>query len=294
MSIEPLVSVIIPTHNRSQTLPEAVQSVLAQTYGHLELIVVDDGSTDETEAALARFTRDSRFRYLQQENAGSAAARNSGVATARGELVAFLDSDDRWYAHKLERQVPLFGNPGVALVFSQRDWMDDEGNPIPTRSVDRYRGTRLYTKLLEENFVPTSTVVVRRNAIRRAGGFDEQLRQSQDYSLWLQMSLYYEFDFVDESLAIHRKWDGQITCDKLRASEYALQVTDEFCRRNRSLVSAGQQRRSLARHYARRGRALARLGRRTNATRDFMRSLWLHPTNISALKSLAKLPFGRI
>ena len=134
MTEGPLVSVIIPSHNRAVLLPRAVESVLAQTYSNLEVIIVDDASSDSTPAVMADLVkRDPRVRYFRHEtNRYASAARNTGIASARGELIAFLDDDDEWLPEKLAKQVPvmLSASPEVGMVYCWMDYYDGRGNIV--------------------------------------------------------------------------------------------------------------------------------------------------------------------
>lgn len=211
----PGVSVIIPTFNRARTLPRALESVLAQTYRDFELLVVDDASTDQTEA-LVRARADSRIRYLRQEtNRGVAAARNRGLAQARAPLIAFLDSDDLWAPQKLARQVALFARSPlrVGLVYTGVETMDEHG----LRSIDlpRLRGDA-FPALLRGNAIHGggSNVMIRREAYEVVGGFDETLPAIEDYEYWLRIARFFYVDYAPEPLA--RVHDARST-DEARA-----------------------------------------------------------------------------
>lgn len=201
----PTVSVVIPTYNRAHVLPRALDSVLAQTYRDFEVLVVDDGSTDETADVLAHYgDRDERVRYLvQPQNTGVSAARNRGIREARGSLVAFLDSDDAWFPEKLERQVGRFRQSsddvglvycGVETVYDKE--IDDEGWVFQPG----HRGD-VFEDLLLENVIHTgSGVVIRRSVTDAAGFFDEGIPASEDYEYWIRIAQHYAFDFVAEPL----------------------------------------------------------------------------------------------
>ena len=184
-----LVSIIIPTFNCADFLVEAIRSVLAQTYEHYEIIVVDDGSTDHTEAALEQFGN--RVSYIGQAPGGPSVARNRGILEARGELIAFLDADDLWRPTKLSRQVEfLNGHPESILVYT-----DFTRGPHPGCNNDsRLKAYKLrdpadpFHALLEENFIATPTVVVRREVLARSGLFDPMLKGSEDFDLWLRLA----------------------------------------------------------------------------------------------------------
>ncbi|MBX3464651.1 MAG: glycosyltransferase family 2 protein [Planctomycetes bacterium] len=190
----PAVSVVIPTFNRARLLPRAIDSVLAQTLPAAEVIVVDDGSTDDTADVIAGYG--DRVRYLQQPNAGVSAARNKGIRAARHELIAFLDSDDYWRPGKLAAQVPLMRDPRVSVCFTNRTWQS-------RLHEDRFReagfvceGARqIVTDPASVMTLPGGSVLIascciyRRSALLRVGGYDERLRVYEDLRLDLRLAL---------------------------------------------------------------------------------------------------------
>lgn len=178
------VSVIIPTYNSGPLVVEAVESALAQTAPPHEVIVVDDGSTDDTADRLTRFG--DRIRYVRQTNARVAAARNNGVRTATGDAVAFLDADDVWHPEKLARQVAaLDADPDLGLVGTDVfPWPGGLPDPPVASAVTRYTTDAM----LPNNPITTSSVLVRRAVLDRAGEFDRQLFGPEDYDLWLRCS----------------------------------------------------------------------------------------------------------
>lgn len=290
MKNDKLVSVIIPTYNMSQYVPLAIRSVLEQTYQDLEVIVIDDGSTDDTQEAIQEFSSDSRFRYESQENGGPAKARNKGIRLARGQWIAFNDADDVWYPQKLQKQVALFGSrPDLGVVVSDCDRIDERGKKIPAPKKYRYQGSRLYEQLLLENFIPMCTTVVTRTCFEQLGGFDETLRRAEDYDFWLRLSVSNTIGYVDEPLAAHRKWTSQLTSNKIAQAEAAILVQQRFLAKHPGLVSPRQAKAAWARKHAKRGRALAHVGRPREAYREFLRAIWLCPTYLPAMKSLIEL-----
>jgi glycosyltransferase involved in cell wall biosynthesis len=184
----PRVSVIIPTFNSARFLPDALESVFSQDYPSFEVIVVDDGSTDETPEVLRPYAR--RVRILRQANAGVCAARNRGLNTARGELVVFLDADDLFLPGKLRDQAAMFRRrPSLAMVHSGWQLVDDDGRFI--REIEPWRWAHrldLETWLLWKPVFP-GAIMLRRDAVLRAGGFDETLRQAEDVDLVLRIAL---------------------------------------------------------------------------------------------------------
>jgi len=204
------VSVVVPTWNRKERLEEAIASILAQTYEDYEIVVVDDGSTDGTREWIERHPNP-RLVYLRQENRGSSSARNAGIRAARGELIAFLDSDDLWLPRKLERQVPLFDRPEVGFVFCGSARVDGQGNVLETREPGpEYRG-RAVRAMIRRNMMPTPTVVVRRSLALEAGPMYEDLVFGEDWNYWLRIAGRCEVDFVPEVLVHYHDTPGSLS-----------------------------------------------------------------------------------
>lgn len=206
----PIVSVVIPTYNRREWLLEAIDSALAQTYSNLEVIVIDDGSTDGTGEALTRYGE--RIGYLWQENQGESAARNRGIEMARGAYIALLDSDDVWETHKLQRQVAVLeAEPEVGLAFCLATMIDQNGEALPgLMGTVSAQPELTFANLCLGNFVIAggSTAVVRRDILKKIGGFDIQIQYGEDWDLWLRMILETKFVCIPEPLAKIRLHKG--------------------------------------------------------------------------------------
>lgn len=212
MSDFPRVSVVITCYNYAHFLAECVYSVLRQTEAPLEIIIVDDGSTDETPQVAAPFAEMAGITYLRRENGGQAVAKNTGIAAARGDLIAFLDADDVWQPTKLAKQVPLFADPLVGVVYSRARWVDENTNAVDRGDGGKYlrpRRGRVTDWLFHDNFVWFSSSVVRRSCFDEFGTFDETLKMGIDWDLWLRISTRYQFDFVDEPLLDYRVGHAQ-------------------------------------------------------------------------------------
>ena len=195
-----LVSVVIPTFNQPTMLLEAIESVLRQTYPHREIIVIDDGSTDDTHARLSPYIEQGQITYLHQQNKRQAAARNAGIRAAHGELIAFLDHDDLWAPEKLERQVPLFDNPNVALAYCGAEEVELDGKVLWEKGSAKYRRGRIFEALLFNHFITNSTAIVRRSALDHTGLFTEDLYGVDDIHLWLRICHDFEADYLPETL----------------------------------------------------------------------------------------------
>ena len=213
-SREAWVSVVLPTYNRAQELPRAIRSVLEQTWKSLELVVVDDGSTDDTEQVVREFD-DPRIRYIRHEtNRGGSAARNTGGRASSHPFVAFQDSDDEWLADKLQRQMELFleAPPEVGVVFCGYLRMRDDGEPeyFPPRHLPSREG-RIHRALLHGSFLGTPTIVARRSCLDEVGWFDEELPRFQDWELMIRLSERWSVRLIDEPLVRAYFAAGNIT-----------------------------------------------------------------------------------
>jgi glycosyltransferase involved in cell wall biosynthesis len=199
---KPLVSVVIPTYNRAWCLAEAVDSVLAQELRGFELIVVDDGSTDDTPRLLEGYGE--AVRTLRRENHGVSAARNAGIAAARAELIAFLDSDDLWLPGKLRRQVEFFTSHPKALICQTEELWVKNGRRVNPGKRHRKRGGMIFEPSLDLCLVSPSAVMVRRELFERVGLFDESLPACEDYDLWLRVSCRFPVHLIETPLIVKR------------------------------------------------------------------------------------------
>ena len=312
-----LVSVIIPTFNRAYVIARALESVLAQSYANIEIVVIDDGSTDATGAVLQQYGN--RVRYFYQENAGVGAARNLGISNARGEFIAFLDSDDAWQQWKIEAQIAGFtAQPQVGLIWtdmaaidgagavrsqrylremygSYRDFDIDSvlrpvctlGDLLPSAprefAVSPVRVGDLRTHILLGNFLHTPTVVLRRRWIERAGGLDETWGNGgEDYEYYTRLCALGPVMLIDAP-SIHYQIGVQ---DHLTAPARMLSIARNDLRTVRARFAEPERRDSLAPPVARRrlarslgwvGSAEFDVGHRVQAARNLAASLGLQP-----------------
>jgi glycosyltransferase involved in cell wall biosynthesis len=196
------VSVIIPTYNRGWILNEAIDSVLAQTFDAYEVIVVDDGSEDNTAEILKNYSN--KIRIIHQKNKGVSAARNLGIKSSSGRFIALLDSDDLWLPEKLERQISFFRkNSGAMICQTQEIWIRKGKRVNPCKHHKKLSGM-IFEPSLSLCLVSPSAVMFKRELLETVGFFDESLYACEDYDLWLRVSLKFPVYLIDEALIIKR------------------------------------------------------------------------------------------
>jgi len=202
----PLVSIIIPTYNRGWILQEAIESVRSQTYRNFELIIVDDGSTDNTRDILERYEEE--LVVIRQSNRGVSAARNKGVACSRGALISFLDSDDLWKPEKLATQTAFFAqNPGIRVCQTDEIWIRN-GKRVNPKKVHQKPSGMIYIPSLSLCLVSPSAVMMEKELFQSIGGFDETYPACEDYDLWLRIGCRYPIPLIAQKLVIKRGGHG--------------------------------------------------------------------------------------
>ena len=249
-----LVSIIIPTYNRAATIADAVESALAQSYRPIEVIVVDDGSDDDTAAALTGYS--DRIKLVRQDNAGPSAARNRGVAESSGEIIAFLDSDDIWLPDKIRKQVELMqeGGPGMNCCVCNAEIRGMAGEPAGTSfglaglasAVARGRWVNPAEVLAGGFLLFNQVVAVRRSAFEAVGGFRPELRLLEDYELALRLAASGDWGVLTEPLVVKRNETCgigvQCESNQLKHIETCVSVVAGFLERDRSLPPAATAR----------------------------------------------------
>ena len=195
---QPDISVIIPAFNRAHTLPKALDSVLSQTLKPREIIVVDDGSTDETNAVLANYPG---LCIISQDNRGVSAARNVGIEKAGGDWIAFLDSDDEWLSDKLEKQWDAICNDDKLICHTDEIWIRNGKRVNPMKKHQKFGGW-IYERCLPLCVISPSSVMIHRSVFEDVGVFDESLEVCEDYDLWLRICAKYSILFIDEPLIV--------------------------------------------------------------------------------------------
>lgn len=217
------VSVIIPAYNREKFIARAIQSVLAQIYGDYEIIVVDDGSTDNTANIVKQFG--GKVKYILQPNGGSASARNRGIKESQGEYIAFLDSDDFWVPEKLNEQVKVLdNNPNVGIVYAKMPIVNEKGEQVGMKPSQP--SGKNFKELLEIwGDIPTSTVLTRRECFDKAGFFDTSLKTMQDIDMWLRIARLYDlYEIEGKVLAYYYRHSGQITQNRIKVYEGLVRI----------------------------------------------------------------------
>jgi glycosyltransferase involved in cell wall biosynthesis len=304
------VSVVIPCHNALRWIGATVESVLGQSTPPLEIIVVDDGSTDGTAESVRR--NFPQVRVLEQPNAGVSAARNHGVAVARGDWVAFVDADDIWLPEKLQRQHDLVAaHPGAQMVYTAwHVWHSSElvvdVTTLQRLGAQRQRGQDwsgpsgwIYPELLVDCVVWTSTVMLQRRLFTELGGFDESLRVGEDYDLWFRASRVTSILRVPQPLALYRQHAANLT-KRLPSMNHKGEVIGRALERwgyaapDGRKAEPGAVTRGLVRSWIDFGGAHLSAGNRRMARLAVRRALHIRPLSLLAWRLLLKsfLPLG--
>lgn len=309
----PLVSVVIPTFNRKVWLRSAIESVLPQDYDNIEIVVVDDGSTDGTRAALSDVLTYPRIRYFYQENTGKpAAARNRGIGEATGSVIAFLDSDDLLLPGSISTRLE------VLRAFSQVEFVctnwrcfsgSDENQTKPSivtasRFIDHLPGEMIESRnnglvvfsapfvyeLFNSEFVNASTVMVRRELIDRVGNFNEAMIIGEDYDLWLRIGLRTRMAFVEAPLGLMRNHDNHLTSDELKNFAHDAQVIQRFLERSVPIPRKWRSRlnRRIATFYHAAGMAFLRAEDRRKALQFFGMAWRCRPLSLQTMRDILK------
>ena len=230
-----MVSIIIPTYNREKTLPDSIRSVLAQTYPDFELIIADDCSTDHT-ADVVQAIGDPRIRYIcLEKNQGACAARNAGIKIAKGELIAFQDSDDTWYPQKLERLLAVMEETGADVCFHKLKRHYPDGRPetfFPEMDESRFLS---HEEMCNDTLISTQTIICKR-CVAEEHQFDPKVRKTQDYDWAIRASRNYSFYFLSDVLVDQFFQNDSISAKGLRTIRdtraYFLEKYPDECKAN--------------------------------------------------------------
>lgn len=283
------VSVIVPTFNRAKIIPKAIDSVLQQTYRDYEIIVIDDGSTDNTKAVLKKY--DDKIVYRYKENGGISSARNSGIEIAKGKYIALLDSDDFWLKNKLEKQMTCFKeNASYGMVATRCSSFDIDGDFDTIQPQGKIRKKNragksgwVFKDLFYRNFIRTSSVVIKRNCFGKVGMFDESLYQCNDVDMWMRIAKAYPVGFINEPLTVYTNNSKGVSIDSLEGRETYLQVLGK--NHDPNLIPSKLYKNRMARIYAHIGKHYVKKGELRTGKQYLLKALSLQRLNIRALKN---------
>jgi glycosyltransferase involved in cell wall biosynthesis len=281
------ISVITPTYNRPGLLKNSINSVLSQTYSDFELIVIDDCSSDNTPGVLEGF-QDERLKVIRNSsNKGIAAVRNIGVASSQGKYIAFLDDDDEWLPDKLEKQIRIMedGSESLGCVYSGCLTTGPDGSEIVSTSIPRYRN-KVLNELLLENFITTSTTLVKKSSIEKAGLFDEDIPYGEDYDMWIRIAEDFRFDFAPEPLTKYRIHPNSITKNYAKVINGIAKILSK----HRSLFA--RNKRAYGNHLLLLGVLYCYSGKTGEGIKTFMRAIQAYPFDARLYYNLALALLG--
>jgi glycosyltransferase involved in cell wall biosynthesis len=288
----PTVDIIMPAFNAAKYLTSALDSVASQTFQDWCIVLVDDGSTDETCDVLSPYIErlGDKFKYIRTCNAGPSAARNAAIRNSSSEFLAFLDADDVWLPGRLAASLKRFEErPQAGLSYGMVRFIDAEGRITPWQ--DRRQkyaegkiAAHIYTRRIN---LPCLTITVRRKCIEDVGLFDEEMRATEDRDLWLRIALKYEVCFVEQVIAHYRMSPSSASADLNRM----LQGQLKFVEKHRGVPGCGelQRRSALARIYKQQADALSLRRQPRAALKSSLRALALNPIDASNLRATASL-----
>jgi glycosyltransferase involved in cell wall biosynthesis len=282
----PTVSVIIAAYNAAPWIRQTLDSIIAQTYPVLEIIVVDDGSTDETVAVVKTYGEPVRCELRQ--HAGQPVARNYGIHVAKGHLIAFVDADDLWHPQKLEHQVELLTSRGLSWVVCDAEWIDINNQKVNMYTLAMPEGDVLRA-LLMGNFIPSATPVIHRDVFIRSGYFNEapEARIGEDWDMWLRIAACFPLGVVHEKLAsIRYHSTSMLSSASMKEKVHALtEVVNRAVKREPNLLIP-YARKALSNIYYAAGVQLVKQNQYREAKEYFYHDLQNHPFRAASLMYL--------
>jgi glycosyltransferase involved in cell wall biosynthesis len=285
------VSVVVTCYNYGQYLGGAIDSVLNQTYKNIEIVLVNDGSTDNSEFIASKYFDESRFVYISQENSGQANAKNTGIKASTGVFIAFLDADDRWCPEKLEKQMACFKNAVVGVVYCRAKYLDEDDREINYEMTNLHlqpRRGKITDYLLVDNFIQFSSSVVRKECLDEFGLFDEALRMGIDWDLWLRISTAYSFDFVDERLFYYRMGhSGQMSKNIEVRQQCSDRIVARFLMDYPNAVRPEVLRKAAYQTFCNRGEHFRFVDKKKSYS-FFFKAIQTAPLNTAAYKGIVK------
>lgn len=288
MISNPLISIITPTYNRADFLPEAIESVLTQDYENFEFLIIDDGSTDNSKEVIDRYTDCGKIRYFYQENSGQSVARNKGIAEAKGNFICFLDSDNRWLPGKLSSSIRAFeSHPEVDIVYGDVVLINEDGKEFSRKNMQRYSG-RITKELLKNNCVSMNTTMTRTEKIREIGGFSSHVKVADDFDLWLRLSASCSYLYIPEMMADYRVMKNQISSDKTRRINSNEEIIQRFLKDNPNLLSPADQKDAVNFFYVQSARYFSEAKNFKLANEFYKKALRAKPIAMRTLRALGK------
>ena len=288
-----LVSVIIPTFNCKNVIGQAVKSVLDQTYNNLEVIIIDDGSTDDTKTILTPYLKDKRVKYFKQINLGQASARNKGLSMAQGAFIAFLDSDDYWLPSKISQQISRLLISGNSVSYTNFKIINGvTGCTIPYHRGTEYEQFRygdVKFWLSFYNFIPFSSVIVHRTLLEKTGGLNEKIEMGDDWDLLLRLSMFSDFDFIEEPLLVYRMGrPKQLSGNMKKRFEQQELIISNFYKNFPNSFSKQHIKKTASIRFTFRGRFYSKFDFKTSLIM-YLNAIRLFPINILAFKGILRL-----
>jgi glycosyltransferase involved in cell wall biosynthesis len=289
----PKVDIIVPAYNAARFLPEALESVVAQTFTDWRILLVDDGSTDHTAEIVSQFADrlGPKLSYIRQENRGLPAARNSAIRNASAPFLALLDADDVWLPDRLAESLQRFNRPEIGLVYGFVSRIDVDGNTVTThdkmlRNAEGYIASAIYARNID---LPCPTITFRSECVDLVGDFDESMRATEDRDLWLRIAQHYEIARVPKVIALYRISPGAMTSDTERMFSAQVRFLDKHYG---SPGCDGRARRvALSSLYRQRAEALDGRRQRLAALNSAFRALMLYPGSQQNLRTAVSLLF---
>lgn len=288
----PMVDVIVPAYNAARYLSVAIESVRAQTFEDWRIVLVNDGSTDDTAAIASRYAGQlgAKLKYVEQPNQGLPAARNAAIRNSSAEYLALLDADDVWLPQRLEASLQCFENrPAVGLSYGFIAWIDAQGKILRTFAERQKHGEGKIAPYIYMRSVhlPCPTITFRRKCVEEVGLFDESLRATEDRDLWLRIALRYEVALVPSLLAHYRTSAGSMSSDP----ERMLQAQLRFIGKHYGAAGCGRMARriALSRSYQQYAEALGSRRRMGSALWSCLRAVALYPADLSAARTAASV-----
>lgn len=288
----PKVDVIIPAYNAARYLPAAIESVMAQTFEDWRILLVDDGSMDNTADVVAPYVDKlgPKLRYIKQANSGLPAARNAAIANSSAEFLALLDADDVWLPCRLSESLKCFeGRPQVGIAYGFNSRVDVEGKVIDTFDQAQKHGEGRIAPYIymRKVYLPCPTVTFRRKCVDEVGGFDESLRATEDRDLWFRIALRYEVAFVPKVIAHYRTSPNSMSTDTGRMLTAQLQFIEKHYGAPGCGVIARQV--ALSQVYKQQAEVLAVRQQMWGALMNSLRAVALYPLDVGNLRTAGSL-----